>query len=460
MTAMSEPAYLGEKSPFMNFATVKAIIRKDMRTLWPLAAAVAVLSFLMAAFLHEESDFPNITIDFGDGRLDVGALLYGGMTILLYVGTALFLVMLVQQDRAADPRNDWMARPIKAGELVLAKVLSAAAVVLVPTALGALISVLIDSEEVDLAFLQVFFSLIECALFLALGWLCSGTVQALFATVGLAILTFAMGFVSAGLWEVRQAFPVERTEAFVARPMALPPPPLPPTAARGQGPVQVERTAMVRSSNDGWTDGLPLAGTILLVTLAGVGVTLWLLVGRRQVLAARIAFVSLYAVSVLVLTQALDRVDVSVSVPVATLEQRMAAFRKNDANGDLKLDKAEYDKVLTDLGFGGQLDTYWPQRDVNGDGLIDAAEMQRDLGVLSPPATLQQRMNAFTQNDADKDGKLTKDEYAGALKVLGYSNQLEEYWLQRDVNKDGFISVEEYVPAIGAVPTIEQPTPF
>jgi EF hand len=85
--------------------------------------------------------------------------------------------------------------------------------------------------------------------------------------------------------------------------------------------------------------------------------------------------------------------------------------------------------------------------------------MQRDLAVLAPAATLQQRMNAFTQNDADKNGKLTKEEYAGTLKVLGYSNQLEEYWLQRDVNKDGFISVEEYVPAIGAAPAIQlEPT--
>ena len=89
---------------------------------------------------------------------------------------------------------------------------------------------------------------------------------------------------------------------------------------------------------------------------------------------------------------------------------------------------------------------YWPQRDVNNDGFIDAGEMQRDLAVLARAATLQQRMNAFTQNDADKDGKLTKDEYAAALKVLGYSNQLEEYWLQRDVNKDGFISVKEVYP--------------
>jgi Ca2+-binding EF-hand superfamily protein len=467
MTAMSEPAYLGEKAPFLNFATVKAVIRKDMRTLWPLASAVAALSFMMATFFHDESDFPSITIDFGNGTLHVGTMLFVGVTILLWVGTALFVVMLAQQDRATDVRNDWMARPIKAGELVLAKVFSAGGAVLVPTTLGALIYVLINPENVDLALTQIFLALMACTLFLALGWLCSGTVQALFATAGMVVLTFAMGSISAGLWEVRQsfrevprAFAVERAAA-AERPMRVPSPIPPPArpADRAQEFVQIEQTRVIQSSNSGWTRALPLVGGIFLMTLAGVGVTLWLLLGRRQVLTARVCFVSLYAVSVLVLTQSLDRVDISVSVPAATLEQRMAAFRKNDANGDLKLDKAEYDKVLNDLGFGGQLNTYWPQRDVNNDGFITAEEMQRDLGVLAPAATLEQRMTAFTQNDADKDGKLTKDEYAAALKVLGYSNQLEEYWLQRDLNKDGFISVEEYVPAMQGAPAI-QPTQF
>ncbi len=41
-TAMSEPAYAGS-SPFRNFTTVKAVIRKDMRTLWPFATVLAVM---------------------------------------------------------------------------------------------------------------------------------------------------------------------------------------------------------------------------------------------------------------------------------------------------------------------------------------------------------------------------------------------------------------------------------
>ncbi|HEV7691003.1 MAG TPA: hypothetical protein VGO52_09280 [Hyphomonadaceae bacterium] len=472
MTAMSEPAYLGEKTPFLNFATVKAIIRKDMRTLWPLAAAVAVMTFLMSAFFHETSDFPDLTIKYGRSSLQVGFLLFFLFVSIGMVCSALFVVMLAQQDRATDVRNDWMARPIKASELVLAKATMLAAVIVAPMALGSAIAVMAGKLEGDVAFFNWVFVMIACALLLTLGWLCSGIIQAILATVGVIILTLLMTSVSIGFSEVRQSMATERAvpapAEFTVRRLPLPPTiPEPPRAAPAQPDVFLavprERPANVRSTNDEWMEGLPIIAGLFIVAMGGVGVTLWLLLGRRQVLPARLTFVSLYALGVLGLTQSIDvMVDHTATmsiIPAATLEQRMAAFRKEDANGDLKLNKAEYDKVLTDLGFGGQLDTYWPQRDVNDDGFIDAQEMQRDLGVLAPAATLEQRMTAFTQNDADKDGKLTKDEYAAALKVLGYSNQLEEYWLERDVNKDGFISVEEYVPAIQGGPAI-QPMQF
>ena len=472
MTAISEPAYLGEKAPFLNFATVKAVIRKDMRTLWPLGAAVAFMALLISAFLHNPSDFPDLTIRYGKNASgEVGPLLFVLINVITMVGAALFVVMLAQQDRATDVRNDWMARPIKAGELVLAKALILAAVIVAPMVLGALISVLTGKSEADVAFFSCFFAVIACALFLTLAWLCSGMIQAILATIGVVLLTFLMTSVSIGFTEVRQSMATERAVPapveFTARRLP-PPPPIPSPPMTAPAPPEfvpigtMERPAAVRSSSDGWVEGLPIIAGLFIVAMGGVGVTLWLLLGRRQVLPARLTFVSLYALGVLGLTQSIDvAVDktMTISTPAATLEQRMAAFRKNDVNGDLKLNKAEYDKVLTDLGFGGQLATYWPQRDVNNDGFIDAREMQRDLGVLAPAATLEQRMTAFTQNDADKDGKLTKDEYAAALKVLGYSNQLEEYWLQRDANKDGFISVEEYVPAMQGGPAI-QPMQF
>ena len=430
MTAMSEPAYLGEKTPYLNFATVKAVIRKDMRTLWPLAAAVAGMTLLAAAFFHETNDFPELTIRYGRNSLDVRSVLFFLFVTITLVGGSLFVVMLAQQDRATDVRNDWMARPIKAGELVLAKAAILAAIIVAPMALGGAIAVMTGKLEGDVAFFNWVFLVIACALLLTLGWLCSGIIQAILATIGVIILTLLMTSVSIGFSEVRQSMATERAVAapagFTVR--RLPPPPTIPEAPTAVpapaefGPVRpMERPANVRSTNDEWMEGLPIIAGLFIVAMGGAGVTLWLLLGRRRVLPARLTFVSLYALGVLGLIQTIDvAVDKSVTVitPAATLEQRMAAFRKNDGNGDLKLSKAEYDKVLTDLGFGGQLETYWPQRDVNDDGFIDAGEMQRDLAVLAPAATLQQRMNAFTQNDADKDGKLTKDEYAAALKVL------------------------------------------
>lgn len=449
MTAMSEAGYLGEKTPFMNFATVKAVIRKDMRTLWPLAAAVAVLALLAAVFTHEPPPLPDLSLSLGgDWSIELRPLVWGLLYTFALAGGSLFIVMLAQQDRATDVRNDWMARPIKAGELVLAKGLVVAAVVAAPAIAGTAIAVATGMLANDIAVLNLFFVLLGCVLVLTLGWLCSGILQAVLATFGIVILTLLMTFVSIRMSQPREFAAVE--QPAVAAPTApgferIPAPA--PEFAPVEQPAMAPR-AEGQGPSEMWSRSIPIASGLLAAVMAGAGVTLWLLLGRRQVMAARLTFVGLYSLGVLGLTQSITVVDRSVAVPAATLEQRMAAFRKNDANGDLKLDKAEYDKVLTDLGFGGQMDTYWPQRDVNNDGFIDAEEMQRDLGVLAPAATLQQRMNAFTQNDADKDGKLTKEEYAAALKMLGYSNQLEEYWLQRDANKDGFISVEEYVPAI------------
>src|SRR5262249_49734779 len=153
--------------------------------------------------------------------------------------------------------------------------------------------------------------------------------------------------------------------------------------------VPMERpAAVVRNADNQWMEGLPILAGLLAFVTGGVGVTLWLLLARRQAMAARLTFVSLYALGVLGMTQSVNVVDRSAAAPAGTLEQRMAAFRRQDVNGDLKLDKAEYDKVLSDLGFPGQLDTFWPQRDTNGDGFVDAQEMQPALGVLAPAATL------------------------------------------------------------------------
>jgi hypothetical protein len=54
--------------------------------------------------------------------------------------------------------------------------------------------------------------------------------------------------------------------------------------------------------------------------------------------------------------------------------RRVEAFKPSDADGDGKLSKAEYAVLLKTLGFASQLETLFPQRDVNKDGFVSAAE--------------------------------------------------------------------------------------
>jgi hypothetical protein len=59
--------------------------------------------------------------------------------------------------------------------------------------------------------------------------------------------------------------------------------------------------------------------------------------------------------------------------------RRLGAFKPSDANGDGKLDKAEYKVLLTTLGAVNQLETLFPQRDTNKDGFVTAEEYNRVL---------------------------------------------------------------------------------
>ena len=59
--------------------------------------------------------------------------------------------------------------------------------------------------------------------------------------------------------------------------------------------------------------------------------------------------------------------------------QRVEAFRPSDADGDGKLSKAEYAVLLKTLGFASQLETLFPQRDLNKDGFVSADEYRNPL---------------------------------------------------------------------------------
>ena len=65
---------------------------------------------------------------------------------------------------------------------------------------------------------------------------------------------------------------------------------------------------------------------------------------------------------------------------VPTEEARMKAFTDNDKNKDDKLDKAEYEALLKQLGFAEMAEQLWTQRDVNKDGFVSAEEYKTPVG--------------------------------------------------------------------------------
>ncbi len=65
--------------------------------------------------------------------------------------------------------------------------------------------------------------------------------------------------------------------------------------------------------------------------------------------------------------------------PPPTNDYRMALFRANDPDGDGKIDKAGYARVLETMAYSEQLDALFARRDANKDGLLSAEEF---LAVL------------------------------------------------------------------------------
>ncbi|MHB1207888.1 MAG: ABC transporter permease [Rhodospirillaceae bacterium] len=90
------------------------IFRKDLRLLWPLAAMVAAVQFINAAFFF-------ILGHFGEPReLALIAQLFPNAVLL---GMAALTVTAVHQDAIPGDRQDWLVRPIRRRDLILAKLL-------------------------------------------------------------------------------------------------------------------------------------------------------------------------------------------------------------------------------------------------------------------------------------------------------------------------------------------------
>jgi hypothetical protein len=90
--------------------TVLHILKKDWRLLWPLIAALTILQGLLA--------FARFTVgQFFNGLPTVP------MALLELLAVAIVIILAVHQDPIPGVRQDWLVRPIRRGDLFLAKLL-------------------------------------------------------------------------------------------------------------------------------------------------------------------------------------------------------------------------------------------------------------------------------------------------------------------------------------------------
>jgi Ca2+-binding EF-hand superfamily protein len=129
------------------------------------------------------------------------------------------------------------------------------------------------------------------------------------------------------------------------------------------------------------------------------------------------------------------RVGVGVS-PEEMTQQMVARILENDKDGDEKISKEE--------APGGMKDNF-DNLDGNKDGALDREELtalaRRIGGGRGPRGVAEGMVNRLMESsDADKDGKISKEEAPERLK---------ERFDAVDANKDGFADREELVSAIG-----------
>src|SRR5713226_4419719 len=99
------------------------IFKKDWKLLWRFVVILAAVQFASTAVLFK-------TGRFGENRALMGLLgLFGSITIL---GSAILIVSVVHQDPIPGVRQDWLVRPVKRRDLLLAKFLFVLAAVYGP----------------------------------------------------------------------------------------------------------------------------------------------------------------------------------------------------------------------------------------------------------------------------------------------------------------------------------------
>src|SRR5580658_2674829 len=90
------------------------IFKKDARLLWPMAALVAVL--------HVCAAIPRHLIDQGMASVQL-EVLSELLSALALLGVTVLVVVAMHQDPVPGTRQDWLVRPIRRRDLILAKLL-------------------------------------------------------------------------------------------------------------------------------------------------------------------------------------------------------------------------------------------------------------------------------------------------------------------------------------------------
>ncbi|HYJ39638.1 MAG TPA: alpha/beta hydrolase [Steroidobacteraceae bacterium] len=108
----------------MNLSILGAILKKDVRSLLPLIALIALLFLADALIL----------------RLDLLPLWEIWGTMVLLMAFVVLIISVFQLDSAASLTEDWLCRPLRKRELLGAKVLLVLAVAYLPHAIGTVIA--------------------------------------------------------------------------------------------------------------------------------------------------------------------------------------------------------------------------------------------------------------------------------------------------------------------------------
>ena len=167
------------------------IFKKDMRLSWRLALAVAALHWVTPVIMMTLSDSAR-----GRGSLSnlLGILLLAGP-----LATGFLLIIVVQHDAIPGVRQDWLVRPIRRRDLMLAKLLFAALAVQLPIFLADLTALFVSgyspTSSISVAIQQSVLQMLVINLpFLALG---SMTRNLLEMISGGVVLGFAVAIVDA-----------------------------------------------------------------------------------------------------------------------------------------------------------------------------------------------------------------------------------------------------------------------